>query len=139
MKPVIIIAIAFVLLIPTTTNAEVNNWTDSLFDWHKQGKISPTEFINALGYLSDHKIGKVYTSKMAGDRNIATTDSSFDYNHPAFKNQQGGYDYANHDVSIFSYQHSNGMTFEIIKEYDGRLTGYIDGGYIAHYDRCAWC
>ena len=153
MKPVIIIAISVVLLstsIPIDAFLSVNEnkskWTDNLFDWHEQGLVSSNEFIAALGYLSDNKImdihlGKVYTDKIPGDRNIATTDSSFDYNHPAFKNNQQGnsYVYSGHDQTIFKYIHSNGIEYKIVKQYDGTLLGYLGGKYISSYSSCYWC
>ena len=122
-------------------------WTDNIFEWHEQGLITPTEFVNAVGYLKDHKIielgKKVYSEKVPGSRNIATTDARFDYNHPAFKDQKYSktYNYEDHEYAVWSYTHSNGMEYKVTKSYDGYLSSFIDDNVIRSdiEVHCPWC
>jgi|SaaInlV_130m_DNA_2_1039683.scaffolds.fasta_scaffold28189_2 hypothetical protein len=138
MKPVIIITIVFVLLIPITIfaqSSETSHWSNILFVWHEKNIISSTDFINALGFLYENKIGGIEDGK----RNISSSGEGYDYNHPAFKNNEGGYDWEVQDRTIFMHSFDDGREYKITKDHNGILVGYIDEKYLASYDGCPWC
>jgi len=69
MKPVIIIALAFVLLIPTSVFAEeisskntilspkeIPSWIKNTADWWSNNQITDEEFLSAIQYLTNSKI-----------------------------------------------------------------------------------
>jgi len=161
MKFIIIFSLVILILIPTTLSfaenptskispylsSKVNqcdslkggDWTNNLLRWHEKKCISSNEFISALGYLSEEEIGKIHTGKIAGSRNIATTGEGYDYNHPAFKNNKGSYDYSIQDRNIYEFTFDNGREFKILKQHNGILSGYIDDKFVSSYSSCYWC
>jgi len=58
MKPVIIIAIVFVLLIPLPVFAQylIPDWIKNTAKWWSEDKISDSEFINSIEFLVNNKI-----------------------------------------------------------------------------------
>ena len=152
MKSVIIIALAFVLLFPMTVFSYAEKpWTDNIFEWHEKKLITPTEFVNAIGYLTEHRI--VLLEKTV-ERNISGYNENIEeqLKHcsglsvsecKALREyyQSKTYDYESHETTIWTYKHSSGWEYKITKSYDGILSSYIDGNYI-YSDmqvKCPWC
>jgi len=91
MKPVIIIAIAFVLLIPLTIFAQVPEWyggdpvkEKSVPEWIKNsvafwvnGQVSDTEFLNAVEYLVSENIIQTSVPNVSAESQIYTVSESY--------------------------------------------------------------
>jgi len=56
MKPVIIFAIAFVLLIPLPIVADFPDWVQNIFLWYDQDQISEDELLSAIKYLNNEGV-----------------------------------------------------------------------------------
>jgi len=74
-KPVIIIAIAFFLLIPTSVFAEeIPSWIKNNADWWAQGLISDKDFAAGLGYLVKEGVIKVDNVEFDSEGSVDVSD-----------------------------------------------------------------
>ena len=125
-------------------NNYVKSWSNNLFEWHQKKLITTTEFINAIGHLTERNMIQLEKTTGTTGRNISHTPSPEMLKaYPELRKyyERDTYDYNSHETTVWTYKHSSGWEYTITKSYDGILSTYIDGNYI-YTDlevRCAWC
>jgi len=132
MKPVIIIAIAFVLLFAITSTTSlvfgesIPDWVRNIFVWYGEEQIGEDELLNALQYLIESKIIITSESNQNVNKNIASI-----FAHPIKDDGDFYITYHENPNSVFEYSAKEWIQEETYFE---RQVQFLNSNFRLPYD-----